>query len=357
MSAGPESKLTMVRFGPFELDISAGELRKHGTAIRLQEQPLRLLVCLLEKPGAVVSREELARRIWPDGTFVDFEHGLNAAATRLRRALCDSAESPRYVETVARKGYRFIAPLTGAAGLDTSAGSDLEITRKAVSASGRQERPGLRWGGVVLAGAVLISLIALANVLFRSGREPPMIYSAEPLTSYPGSQICPSFSPDGERVAFAWDGEKEDNFDIYIKQVGVNAPSRLTTDRRADVSPAWSPDGRNIAFLRFSDDGKADLMLMASLGSAPERRLVAFVTPVTREHWRLRLLTWSPDSKWLVVSDGSSELEPRGLFLVSVETGEKRRLTQPSRFDDFEPAFAPDMRHVAFTRYSGSVAR
>src|SRR6185437_746718 len=146
MSAGPESKLTMVRFGPFELDISAGELRKHGTAIRLQEQPLRLLVCLLEKPGAVVSREELARRIWPDGTFVDFEHGLNAAATRLRRALCDSAESPRYVETVARKGYRFIAPLTGAAGLDTSAGSDLEITRKAVSASGRQERPGLRWG-------------------------------------------------------------------------------------------------------------------------------------------------------------------------------------------------------------------
>src|SRR6185437_315240 len=149
----------------------------------------------------------------------------------------------------------------------------------------------------------------------------------------------------------------EDNFDIYIKQVGVNAPSRLTTDRPADVSPAWSPDGRNIAFLRFSDDGKADLMLMASLGSAPERRLVAFVTPVTREHWRLRLLTWSPDSKWLVVSDGSSELEPRGLFLVSVETGEKRRLTHPSRFDDFEPAFAPDMRHVAFTRYSGSVAR
>src|SRR5690349_17365399 len=122
MSAGPsrpESKVTSWRFGPFELDTDAGELCKHGAKIRLQEQPLKLLACLLEKPGSLISREELAQRIWPGGTFVDFEHGLNAAVTRLRRALCDSAESPRYIETVARKGYRFIAPISGSPVLET----------------------------------------------------------------------------------------------------------------------------------------------------------------------------------------------------------------------------------------------
>src|SRR4051812_1168076 len=98
-----------VRFGDFEVDLAAGELRKHGLRVRLQEQPFQVLTALLECAGEVVSREELGRRLWPDGTFVDFDHGLNAAVTRLRQALSDSAESPRYVETVARRGYRFIA--------------------------------------------------------------------------------------------------------------------------------------------------------------------------------------------------------------------------------------------------------
>src|SRR5262245_55342335 len=111
MGAQSASPLRSVRFGMFELELSGGELRKHGHRIRLQEQPLRLLVCLLENPGTVVSREELARKIWPGGTFVDYEHGLNAAVARLRQVLRDSAENPRYIETVARKGYRFVAPI------------------------------------------------------------------------------------------------------------------------------------------------------------------------------------------------------------------------------------------------------
>jgi TolB-like protein/DNA-binding winged helix-turn-helix (wHTH) protein/Flp pilus assembly protein TadD len=98
-----------LRFGVFELDLRAGELRKHGLRLRLQEQPFQVLATLLEHPGEVVTREELQRKLWPADTFVDFDHGLNKAISKIREALGDSAESPRFVETVARRGYRFLA--------------------------------------------------------------------------------------------------------------------------------------------------------------------------------------------------------------------------------------------------------
>jgi TolB-like protein/DNA-binding winged helix-turn-helix (wHTH) protein/Tfp pilus assembly protein PilF len=98
-----------LRFGVFELDLRAGELRKHGLRVRLQEQPFQLLAMLLERPGEVVTREELQKKLWPEDTFVDFDHGLNKGVNKIREALGDSAESPRFVETVARRGYRFLA--------------------------------------------------------------------------------------------------------------------------------------------------------------------------------------------------------------------------------------------------------
>src|SRR5215510_13080490 len=102
----------VVRFGPFELDPVTGELRKQGIRIRLQPKPLEILRALVENPGAVVTRDELRARLWPEDTFVDFESGVNTAVNRLRIALGDSAEHPRYIETMSRAGYRFIAPLT-----------------------------------------------------------------------------------------------------------------------------------------------------------------------------------------------------------------------------------------------------
>ena len=137
----------LVRFGAFELDSRAGELRKHGTRIRLQEQPLRILAALLERPGTVVLRDEIARRLWPNGTVVELGHGINAAVQRLREALGESAENPRHVETVARRGYRFIgevetvcqeavqpaaAPAAGASGLDTANLSGAAVSHFAV---------------------------------------------------------------------------------------------------------------------------------------------------------------------------------------------------------------------------------
>ena len=103
------SSADIVRFGIFELSLPSGELRKRGLRIALQEQPLRILTALLEQPGHVVSREELCRRLWPESTFVDFEHSLNAAVRRLRLTLGEDAELPRFVETVHKRGYRFLA--------------------------------------------------------------------------------------------------------------------------------------------------------------------------------------------------------------------------------------------------------
>src|SRR5215475_12763124 len=116
MAVVSENEARTVRFGVFELDLKAGELRRNGSKIRLQEQPFQILVSLLEQPGKVVTRDELRNKLWPVDTFVDFDHSLNAAIRRLRDALGDSADTPRFVETVARRGYRFIAPVTNGAG-------------------------------------------------------------------------------------------------------------------------------------------------------------------------------------------------------------------------------------------------
>jgi cholera toxin transcriptional activator len=109
----------LLRFGVFEVDLAAGELRKNGARLRLQEQPFQVLAVLLANAGRVVTRDDLRQKIWPADTFVDFDHSLNTAVNKIREALGDSASSPRFVETLARRGYRFIAPVNGEESLTT----------------------------------------------------------------------------------------------------------------------------------------------------------------------------------------------------------------------------------------------
>src|SRR5215467_2173521 len=106
-----ESASRTLRFSSFEVDLRSAELRKHGVRIKLQDQPFRILSLLLEHPGDVVTREELRQQLWQDHTFVDFDRGLNKAIAKLRSALGDSAESPRYIETIPRHGYRLLVPV------------------------------------------------------------------------------------------------------------------------------------------------------------------------------------------------------------------------------------------------------
>jgi TolB-like protein/DNA-binding winged helix-turn-helix (wHTH) protein/Flp pilus assembly protein TadD len=129
-----------LRFGVFDVDVRAGELRKHGLRVRLQEQPFQILAMLLEHPGQVVTRAELQKKLWPADTFVDFDHGLNKAVNKIRDALGDSAESPRFVETVARRGYRFLAEVKAA---DAAPGQSPHVAPPPIPAAETRDRPDL----------------------------------------------------------------------------------------------------------------------------------------------------------------------------------------------------------------------
>src|ERR1700746_1396584 len=118
----------VLRFGTFEVDLRSGELRKQGVRIKLQEQPFHILTVLLQRPGEVVTREELRSENWPADTFVDFDNSLNTAINKLREALGDSADSPRFIETLPRRGYRFIAPVNGVDGTTRGAAAGASAT-------------------------------------------------------------------------------------------------------------------------------------------------------------------------------------------------------------------------------------
>src|SRR5438093_1830115 len=148
----------VVRFGPFEANLQSGELRKAGARIPLQDQPFRLLVLLLERRGEGVTREELRQQLWPAETFVDFEHGLNAAVKRLRDALGDSAETPRFIETVPRRGYRFMGSVDGG----------VAAPRTPSRALGRRY-----WATAAAIAAVVVIAIAVATLFPHRWRAVP----------------------------------------------------------------------------------------------------------------------------------------------------------------------------------------
>jgi Tol biopolymer transport system component len=210
----------------------------------------------------------------------------------------------------------------------------------AVAAAARQPRrsPWV-WAGALAAAAVLVG----GAVWFRSGTSAPPAAAPRtvPLTSFSGRETSPSFSPDGNQVAFTWSGESDDNPDIYVKLIGAGSPLRLTTDPAADLYPAWSPDGRFIAFCRRWRTGDG-IFLVPALGGS-ERKLSDVVG--------FSSLSWLPDGKALAIRDRGSPQEPTAIFILWVESGEKRKLTSPPRgFGDSDPAISPDGKTLAFFR-------
>ena len=236
----------VIRFGTFEVDLPAGELRKSGVKLKLTGQPFQVLTILLERPGEVVTREELQTRLWPD-TFVDVDHNLNTAINKIREVLRDSTESPRFVETLPRRGYRFIAATEGT-----------------VRASGPGQNPPMRptkgvlgfWhrslARIVLVVILLGGGVGLFFLLRRSSKvTSPSEYTQ--LTNFTDSAVAPSLSPDGRMVTFK---RGEDSFfssgQIYVQMLPNGEPVRLTHDADRKYAPVFSPDGSRIAYSNVS---------------------------------------------------------------------------------------------------------
>jgi Tol biopolymer transport system component len=315
--------------------------------MRIPEQPFQVLAALIDRPGEIVTREELARRLWADGTVVDYEGGLNAAVTRLRQALSDSAETPRYIETVARRGYRWIAPV-----------ERRDENQPPVAADPAVLLPPRRMArvlSILIAAGLALAIISLGAVTWwtlRARERAKHAIRILPLTTGLGTERNVSFSPDGTQVVYEW-GQEFYRPHIYLKEVGPDEPVPLTPMTTADFGPEWSPDGRLIAFLRLRADGNLDLYVVPPLGGV-ERNIATMPAPDPLLLGRfVRRMGWAPDSKHVVVSVADRRGHGEGLLLISIADGARRWLTDPKPGEnsaDREPAVSPDGRLLAFAR-------
>ena len=354
-------------FGPFLLDTCDRVLLRDGQLVLLTPKTFETLLALVESGGGIVDKERLLRKIWPD-TFVE-EGNLAKKISVLRKTLGEDS-TQHYIETIPRRGYRFVAEVREvrngqiSSNLETeqppsqngsSAGAVLETTASRPAA---YQRPGplrqlspvsrLRWAATLLV-IVLVTGFIVWRLALRATPEvakPPL--NAIPLTSFRGSETQVAFSPEGDRIAFVWNGPQGNNPDIYIKMIGAETPLRLTTSPAADTKPVWSPDGRYIAFLRQDTDASA-FYLIPALGGA-ERKLANIFpyqvpSPGASPYY-------SPDGKYLAIPDKHSLAEPMVIFLLSVENGDKQEITSPpaGTVGDHYPAFSPDGKMLAFVR-------
>ena len=358
----------LYEFGPFRLDATERLLLRGEQHIPITPKAFETLLVLVEHGGHVIDKNELMKKVWPN-TFVE-EVNLAKNVSSIRKILAGE-ESEHYIETIPKRGYRFVAGVREVWAEDATpephVSQPLASDSVAPSKSG-DDSPHLhaldvdavvkprRWSFIKTITLPLVFVVFGASLalgvwafLFRSKPKPPSpLFTINPVTSLAGTEDQAGFSPDGKQIAFVWDGGNEDNSDIYVKLLGAEQPLRLTTNSAADTDPTWSPDGHDIAFFRQSAK-TAGLFVISSLGGA-ERKLANIFPyrPVVIGN----TLSYSPDGKFLVAPDKDSQEEPFSIFSIAVESGEKTKLTSPpsGSVGDLFPAYSPPSKTLAFVR-------
>jgi Tol biopolymer transport system component/DNA-binding winged helix-turn-helix (wHTH) protein len=322
------------RFGVFTFDLRTGELLKGGTRIRIPDQSIEILRTLLERPGQLITREELRQRLWPDNTYVDFEHGLNVAVRRLRDALGDSADAPRYIETLPRRGYRFIESVV-ATPPGTAAGTVAAI----VDAPATPERAGPVPGGrrrerIAWTVVAVLTVVVIALVTRLAGRRP----SVEPGGSLVRFEVAVpenatlgafALSPDGRHLVFATSSPGEPA--LWLKSMSDATPPKPLVGTEDASYPFWAPDSRRLGFF-----ARKTLKTISIDGGPPD---------VICDALDGRGGTWNQQNVIVFVPTGDSPLQRVGLSdrrPVTVTT--KQRGDTQHR----DPSFLPDGRHFLY---------
>src|SRR5260370_25774500 len=290
-----------VQLGQFVLDVSRYELTRGGKPVRMERIPMDLLILLVREGGRLVGREEIIERLWGKDVHFDADNGINTAIRKIRHALGEDAEKPQYIETVMGKGYRFKIPIEWATrNSDKSSPPNANDSSTpggigdAVSA-----RPVLgprlsTTRNLVLVGLVVCAL-ALSLYYSRSLRSKAGQPAVTPAVTNVGEKYTPTLSPDGQHLAFVWNGGAGPHFNLYVKVVGTEESLRLTKQPSLDFNPVWSPDGRYIAFCRILKDATG-IYIIPALGGAERRvRNTLWDDQEFDEVFRFGRLSWSPD--------------------------------------------------------------
>jgi eukaryotic-like serine/threonine-protein kinase len=337
MATRPQVSVRLA-FGPYEVKKETGELLRSGIRVHLSGQPFQILLELLEHPGDVVSRDQLRTRIWGEDTFVDFERGLNAAINKLRRALRDSAENPRYVETVPGRGYRFIGTLERDR-IAAPPAPDLAVT----SAERPRTPAAKRWWWLASFAACLGSFTIGWRFHQPATHSPP--WKLTRLTADSGFTDSPAISRDSKFVAYSSDRAQAGDRDLYIQQVAEGTPVRLTFDGAGNTTPDFSPDGTRIVF-RSSRAG-GGIYIMPALGG--EARLLA------KDGWNPK---FSPDGSQVAYWTGPPGVAitvpgSGAVWVIPADGGQPHRVA--TEFSNVRfPIWSPDGTHLLVVGYASS---
>lgn len=336
-------RLLTLKFGPFIVDVRSGELRKNGIRIRLQEKPLRVLAALAEQQGQIVTREDLKKRLWADETFVDFETGLNTAVSKLRDALSDSSEKPRYIETIPRRGYRFVATVEIA---DENGASSPEISTTIVEAPAGPEplvggetgaadettRPvqsrAAIWGRAVV---VAIFLALLFTIWWLTPLPEPRVLSIYPVTSTGKQDFFARPATDGVRIFYVQ--RAGDHYDTMQASVNGGEARKMEAPFRNTLIWDVSPDGSHYLSTSFEHRGDpAPLWSWPATGSPP----------VKLGDLMSGSAVWSPDGKMIAFHAGHD-------LLVANADGSGKRTLGTFREEPDYPTWSPDGSRLRFT--------